>query len=137
MAKVTSRCSKHIGSPGLRSKDKKGLLPALPHKGRQLLEGRKAIRNTVRISIQGKPNRRNRCSLPNSAFSVLSGEKESETCGFLQSLVCTCKALCVPSYCLPNHREGSLRHKSVEFPQKLLAAANLGLEVCGFFFFLS
>lgn len=88
MAKVTSRCSKHIGSPGLRSKDKKGLLPALPHKGRQLLEGRKAIRNTVRISIQGKPNRRNRCSYRILHFPCFQVKKKVR-------LVGTCKALCV------------------------------------------
>lgn len=57
-------------------KTEKRPLPALPLKERQLLNGRKTIRKCS-ILIQGKPNRGNRCLLPNSVFSVLPGEKES------------------------------------------------------------
>lgn len=98
-------CSKDaastLGHQASEAKTEKGPLPALLCKERQLLNGRKTIRKCS-IIIQEKPKRRNRCLLPNSVFSILSGEKES--------LVGTCKPYVAQCYCLPNHREVSLRH---------------------------
>lgn len=94
-----SNTSSTVGHQASEAKTEKGPLPALPHKKRQLLNGRKTTRK-CRILIQEKPNRGNRCLLPNSYFPFFQVRKKA-----LWELA----SLCVPMWS-SNHREVSLIH---------------------------
>lgn len=121
-----SNTSSTLGHHALEAKTEKGPLPALPHKERQLFNGRKTIRKCG-ILIQEKPNKGNRCLLPSSYFPFFQVRKKA-----LWELA----SLCVPMLLSSKPQRGESQTQwSIELPQKLPAAANanVGLEL---FFFL-